>query len=216
MSDTAEKALDVVKTMLLLNDTNSIHPSFLTKCIPELYVYLSRITNTYLTFRIQNFLEEKLNLSPVEKNVCSHPHLFLLMIEPHQLIWLKKTLGAVYCLQNIRKVIDKQKKKELLEYLGEETYSFVIRQGELYEPFISKINVHLPQEFSSQEVEAAGQFLLEYLWCRQPECLIQRFTLRFDSSVTWDFRHVVDCELQEQLLNLCRRLLRQEEKVGLC
>lgn len=216
MSDTAERTLDAIKTMLLLNDTNSIHPSFLTQYIPELFDYLSKITNTYLTFSIQNFLEKKLEILPIEKKVCLHPHLFLLMIEPHQLIWLKKTLGALYCLKSIRKVIDKQKKKEMVEFLGEENYLFVIKQGELYEPFIRKIKINLPQEFSTQEIENTGQFLFEYLWSRQPECLIQRFILRFDSSIPWDFRHVVDCELQDQLLNLCRRLLRQEEKVGLC
>lgn len=216
MSDTPERALDTIKTMRLLNDTNSIHPSFLTKFIPELFNHLSKITNTYLTFSIQNFLEKKLEILPVEKKVCLHPHAFLLMIERHQLIWLKKILGALYCLKNIRKVIDRQTKKELLEFLGEQNYHFVIKQGELYEPFIRKIKINLPQEFSTQEIENAGQFLLEYLWCRQPECLIQRFVLRFDSLIPWDFRHVVDCELQDQLLNLCRRLLRQEEKVGLC
>lgn len=216
MSDASEKTLDVIKTVLLLNDSNNIHSSFLTKCIPELYVYLSKLTNTYLTFRLQAFIEKKLNLPPIEKNVCSHPHLFLLMLEEQQLIFLKKTLGALYCLQSIRKIIDKPTKKALVEFLGEKTYFFVLKQGELYEPFIKKININLPQEFSTKEIEAAGQFLLEYLWCRQPDCLIQRFLLRFDASTSWDFRHVVDCELQDQLLNLCRRLLRQEEKVGLC
>lgn len=216
MSDTSERTLDVIKTILLLNDTHSIHTSFLTKYIPELFDYLSKITNTYLTFRIQNFLEKKLEILPIEKKVCSHPYLFLLMIEPHQLIWLKKTLGALYCLKDIRKIIDKQKKKNLLEFLGEENYLFIIKQGELYEPFIRKIKINLPQDFSTQGIEDAGQFLFEYLWSRQPECLIQRFVLRFNSSISWEFRHVVDCELQDQLLNLCRRLLRQEEKVGLC
>ena len=33
MSDASEKTLDVIKTVLLLNDSNNIHPSFLTKCI---------------------------------------------------------------------------------------------------------------------------------------------------------------------------------------
>ena len=156
---------------------NSIDSSFLRKYLSDLFSYFSKISNPYLSFNIQIFLEKKLNLPPIEKNICSHPYLFLLMLEQAPLMLLKKTLGALYCLQSIRKVIDKQKKKELLDYLGEDVYFFVIKQGELYAPFLQKIKFNLKRTFSIGDIENVGQFLLEYLWCRQPDSLIQRFIL---------------------------------------
>ena len=208
--------LETIQTMLLLNDSSNIHESFLRKYIPDLVDFSTKISNPYLIFKIQSFLEKKLNLPAIEKNFCMHPYLFLLMQEPDQLLWLEKILGALYCIKDIKKVIDKQQKRELLDFLGENLYLFTLRQGVLYVPFIEKINVTLEREFSIKTIENTGHFLLEYLWCRQPESLIQRFVLRFDAAKTWDFRHVVDRNLQDQLLNLCRRLLRQKEKADLC
>ena len=210
------EVLEMVQTMLLLNDSNNIHESFLRKYLPDLVDFSPKISNPYLIFKIQSFLEKKLNLPAIEKKFCTHPYLFLLMQAPDQLHWLEKILGALYCIKEIKKVIDRPKKRELLDFLGEELYSFVIKQGGLYVPFIAKINITLEQDISITTIENTGHFLLEYLWCHQPDCLMQRFILRFDAAKIWDFRHVIDCDLQDQLLNLCRRLLRQKEKAGLC
>ncbi len=211
-----EDILEKVQTLELLNDVSNVHGTFLKKYIPELVKYLPKISNPYLIHNIQVFLNKKLKLLTVEVKYYTHPYLFLLMIDPSVLLWLKKLLGALFCLKEIKKVIDKQKKKELLAFLGEEVYFFVIKQGDLYVPFIEKINGMLEPEFSVNSIETIGQFLLEYLWCRQPECLVQRFVLRFDAGLSWNFRHVVDSDLQNQLLVLCKRLLKQREKIGLC
>ena len=62
-----------------------------------------------------------------------------------------------------------------------------------------------------QRIHAVGKFLLEYLWTQQPQPLLQRLVLKFNDGSTWNFQHVIDPNLQQQLFNIYKHLLKETE-----
>lgn len=199
--------LEDFKGALALSDYNTIHPSFLEEILPEKLNHFSAFTNNYLFFKLQHYLGEKLNLKTLTPELCHHPLAFLLTLETPYCDWLSKTLGALCVSQEIKHIITSSEKSELIHFLGEDIYEFVLKQGELHRPFLPEVNIEPSTASLVDKINAAGHFLLEYLWCQQPESLAKYFTIKMNKNISWDFSHTANADLQQHLLTLCKRLL---------
>jgi hypothetical protein len=123
----------------------------------------------------------------------------------------KDLLGALYFLDEVKTTVSYFKKKLLLELISEKGYDFALHRGNLYAPILKTIAIPLRNGELEQRIHAVGKFLTEYLWTQQPEPLLQRFVLKFNNRATWNFQHVIDPHLQQQLFNICRHLLKETE-----
>lgn len=206
MSENLQK-LEDLNSVLALSYHNTIHPSFLKKFLPENLSHLPTFTNRYLFFKLHHYIEKKLHLKPLTPELCHHPLTFFLTLDTESCNWLGKTLGAL-CLSNeIKRIITPSEKSELISFLGENIYEFTLKQAELHRPFLPDVNIEPTSASLTEKINAAGHFLLEYLWCQQPEMLAKYFTLKMDKSISWNFGHTANSDLQQHLLTLCKRLL---------
>ena len=199
--------LEDFKGALALSDYNTIHPSFLEKTLPEKLSHFSTFTNNYLFFKLQHYLEKKLNLKTLTPELCHHSLAFLLTLSVQDCDWLSKTLGALCLSHQIKHVITPSEKTDLIAFLGKDIYEFILKQGELHRPFLPEVNIEPSTASLVEKIKAAGHFLLEYLWCQQPERLAKFFTLKMDKSTSWNFTHKANPNLQQHMITLCKRLL---------
>ena len=114
-------------------------------------------------------------------------------------------------MDEVKTTIGYFKKKLLLSLISEKGYDFIIHRGSLYAPMLESIAVPPCKGELEQRIHAVGKFLTEYLWTQQPQPLLQRLVLKFDNGTTWNFQHVIDPHLQQQLFNICRHLLKETE-----
>ena len=208
--------LEDFKGALALSDYNTIHPSFLEKILPEKLNHFSTFTNNYLFFKLQHYLEKKLNLKTLTPELCHHPLAFLLTLEAQDCDWLSKTLGALCLSHEIKRVITPSEKTELITFLGGNIYEFILKQGELHRPFLPEVNIEPNTASLVDKINAAGHFLLEYLWSQQPEALAKFFTIKMNKSIAWDFSHETNPTLQQHIITLCKRLLSKKGSEKLC
>ena len=208
--------LEDFKGALALSDYNTIHPSFLEKILPEKLNHFSSFTNNYLFFKLQHYLEKKLNLKTLTPELCHHPLAFLLTLEAQDCDWLSKTLGALCLSHEIKRVITPSEKNELIAFLGENIYEFTLRQGELHRPFLPEVNIEPVTTPLVEKINAAGHFLLEYLWSQQPEALAKFFMIKMNKAIAWNFSHEANPTLQQHIITLCKRLLSKKSSEKLC
>lgn len=201
------QTLEDFKGALALSDYNTIHPSFLKEILPEKLNHFSAFTNNYLFFKLQHYLDQKLNLKTLTPELCHHPLAFFLTLESQDCDWLEKTLGALCLSHEIKRVITLSEKTELIHFLGESIYDFTLKQGELHRPFLPTVNIEPSTASLVEKISVAGHFLLEYLWSKQPESLAKYFAIKMDKSISWNFNHEANLDLQQHLLILCKRLL---------
>ncbi len=209
MSEAVLQSLNVLKKMVHVNVYEEIHPSFLVRFLPNTWKNLPNFTNASLRFRSQWLLNKSLNVQPVTLDLCEHPYMQLLDISYKSWLCLEKVWGAIYWTHEIKKLVNRQDKEDLLRYLTQEIYVFVLKMGDLYAPILNTIPLLNVPDKLNERITSAGRFLLEYLWAQQPEPLIQRFVLKMPLGIPWNFRHVVDPVLQHKLMGLCKRLLMQ-------
>lgn len=209
MSDIAQ-LLKNFKNALGLEYYFRIHHSFLKEILPEKFGNISVFKNPYLFFKLRSYIEKKLNLKPLSPELCNHPFSFLITLEPEDCVWLSKTLGALCLSHEIKRVITPTEKTNLINFLGKGIYDFTLKQAELYRPFLPDVNIEPSSASLIDKMSAAGHFLLEYLWCQQPGILAKYFMIKMDKSITWNFKHAAQSEMQYHLLNLCKRLLSQK------
>ena len=208
--------LEDFKGALALSDYNTIHPSFLEKILPEKLNHFSAFTNNYLFFKLQHYLEKKLNLKTLTPELCHHPLAFLLTLETQDCDWLSKTLGALCLSHEIKHTIIQSEKTALITFLGKDIYEFILKQGELHRPFLPEVNIEPNTASLVDKINAAGHFLLEYLWSQQPESLVKYFTIKMNKAISWNFSHEVNPDLQQHIITLCKRLLSKKGSEKLC
>lgn len=114
-------------------------------------------------------------------------------------------------MDEVKTTVDHFKKKLLLSLISEKGYDFVIRRGNLYAPTLQSIAVPTCAGELERRIRATGIFLLEYLWTQQPRPLLQRLVLKFNNGTAWNFRHVIEPNLQRQLFNVYGHLLKETE-----
>jgi len=207
MNDRVSQHLGTLREMVYMNVFEEMHPSFLSQILPEVWRELPKFTNVYLKFKAHFLLNKVLNAQPITEELYEHPYVNLLKFSEKDWMALEKLLGAIYLIRDVKKMIDRQKKEDLLIYLTQEIYFFVLKSGDLYAPILNEIHLSNTSDELENRIKEAGHFLLEYLWSQQPEPLIKRFTLKMRSDIAWDFRHIIDPMLQHRLLGLCKRLL---------
>ena len=207
MNNELSQHLKILKEIVHMNAFEEMHPSFLSQVLPEAWSILPKFTNVYLKFKIHFLLNRLLKIQPVTEELHEHPYAELLEYSGEDWILLERILGAIYWVKDVKKMIDRQKKEDLLIYLTREIYFFVLRSGDLYAPILNEIKFISTANEIEDRIRDTGHFLLEYLWVQQPEPFIERFTLKMKSDIVWNFRHIIDPVLQHRLLGLCKRLL---------
>ena len=189
----------------------SVHSSFLDQCLPKALHNFTALQHTRLKFKVFTHLFRHLKLQPVSEELSQHPYNDFLALSPQQWSTFINLPGALYFLHEVRTTVGYFKKKLLLELISEKGYDFIIHRGSLYAPMLGNIAVPPCNGELKQRIHAVGKFLTEYLWTQQPQPLLQRLVLKFDNGTTWNFRHVIDPNLQQQLLNVYKHLLKGTE-----
>ena len=202
-----------LKSWVAYNFELDMHPSFYEKIFPECLQPIQRFTNPCLRHKLQIFAVNKLQLLAIPPELLKHPYSKLLQYTSSKWLYLKKALGAIYCTQEIKQIIQNQQQNEISTFLSPELYHWVLHQGPLYMPLFSELeNPYQQEESLVTKIDFVGKFLLEYLWTQQPESLQQRFTLKFSKNEPWNFRHVIDPNLQIKIYNLTCRFAEQYRK----
>ncbi len=189
----------------------SVHSSFLDQCLPKALHNFTALQHPRLKFKVFTHLFRYLKLKPLSEELSQHQYCDFLALSPQQWSTFKDLLGALYFLSEVKTTVDYFKKKLLLSLISEKGYNFIVHRGSLYAPILESIAVPPCSGELEQRIPAVGKFLTEYLWTQQPEPLIQRLILKFNNGSTWNFYHVIDPHLQQQLFNVCRHLLKETE-----
>ena len=194
----------------------SVHPSFLEKCLPKALHNFMALRHPRLKLKILTYLLHRLKLDPVSEELLHHPYRCFLSLSPQQWSIFTDRLGSLYFLEEIKTTVDHFKKRILVSLISEKGYNFIVHRGNLYTPILKNISVpHCSGELD-QRIRNVGRFLLEYLWTQQPQPLLQRFVLNFNNTLMWNFQHIIDPHLQQQLFNICKHLLKETETVEKC
>ncbi len=204
MKDEVIKLLQPIKTLLAVNTPKDLHPSF-SKKLPDWLKTATLFKQPRYTFARNLAINKQLNLVPLPSNLYQHPYLELLAIPIEKWDPILKMLGGLYYTQKIKKLVDPSSQKEVIAYLSEDIYKFILKSGALYVPFLSKIKCNMTLSSWAEGLKLTGFYLLEYLWTLQPKELAQRFVLKFDSTLSWNFCHIVDFNTQAHLFNMVKR-----------
>ena len=189
----------------------SVHSSFLEQHLPKALHNFAALKHPRLKFKVFTYLFHRLKLEPLSEELSQHPYDDFLALSPQQWNTFINLPGALYFLDEVKTTIGYFKKKLLLSLISEKGYDFIIHRGSLYAPMLESIAVPPCKGELEQRIHAVGKFLTEYLWTQQPQPLLQRLVLKFDNGTTWNFQHVIDPHLQQQLFNICRHLLKETE-----
>lgn len=189
----------------------SVHPSFLDQYLPKALHNFTALKHPRLKLKVLAHLFHRLKLEPLFDEAAQSPYSNFLTLSPQQWSTFINLPGALYFLDEVKTTISFFKKKLLLSLLSANGYDFVIHRGNLYAPMLESIAVPPCSGELEQRICAVGKFLLEYLWTQQPQPLLQRLVLKFNSGSTWNFQHVIDPNLQQQLLNIYKHLLKETE-----
>ena len=189
----------------------SVHSSFLEQHLPKALHNFAALEHPRLKFKVFTYLFHRLKLEPLSEELSQHPYDDFLALSPQQWNTFINLPGALYFLDEVKTTIGYFKKKLLLSLISEKGYDFIIHRGSLYAPMLESIAVPPCKGELEQRIHAVGKFLTEYLWTQQPQPLLQRLVLKFDNGTTWNFQHVIDPHLQQQLFNICRHLLKETE-----
>ena len=129
---------------------------------------------------------------------------------------MEKFLGALYYTDEIKHVIDGSMRTSLQNFLSQPIYECVLKRGSLYKPTLANLAAPERNMPILMKVATMGHFALEYLWTQIAEPLQQRFMMQFDLNTTWNFRHVIDPQVQVNLFSLVKKLFQQELEVTVC
>ena len=216
MQDSIVQRLSVAKGIIALSTYDVVHPSFLKNILPEKLHSFQRLSNPYIVFKVQRYVRKKLGIAPLTLQLFNHPYFVFLTLDFSAFEWLVKVLGALHVIRDVKQAVTCDEKSKLIQFLSPDTYDFVLRQGDLFKPFLPAINVPQQRHELTENMRQIGHFYMEYLWCQQPEILRQYFVMKMASDLSWDFEHVVEPLAQQQLFTLCNRLLTKRSKEGVC
>ena len=189
----------------------SVHPSFVDRYLPKALHNFESLKHPRLKLKVLAHLFHRLKLQPVSEELSQHPYNDFLVLSPQQWGTFINLPGALYFLNEVKTTVSYFKKKFLLALISENGYDFAVHRGSLYAPMLQNIAVPSCAGELEERIHTIGKFLLEYLWTQQPQPLLQRLVLKFNSDSTWNFQHVIDPHLQQQLLNIYKHLLKETE-----
>ncbi len=193
-----------------------IHPSHLTSFLPEVFFNFSKLNNTVLAYKIHFFIQKKCAYKHLTSTDLENPYCKLLNIPTESWLVMEKFLGALYYTDEIKHVIDGATRTSLQNFLSQPIYECVLKRGSLYKPTLANLAALERNMPILMKVATVGHFALEYLWTQTSDALQQRFTMQFDVNTTWNFRHVIDPQVQVNLFSLVKKLFQQELEVTLC
>lgn len=189
----------------------SVHPSFLEQYLPKALHNFTELKHPRLKFKLFTHLFRQLKLKTLSEELSKHPYNDFLNLSPRQWSTFINVPGALYFLDEVKTTVNHFKKKLLLELISEKGYDLLLHRGSLYAPILKNIAIPSYSGELEQRIHAVGKFLLEYLWTQQPQPLLQRLVLKFNDGSTWNFQHVIDPNLQQQLFNIYKHLLKETE-----
>lgn len=198
------------------NLPSAIHPSYLSKFLPKPLQNFSNFQSQRLKSKIALYLFHKCKLEPISKELLQHPYCCFASTSIERWNLLSYLLGALYFLQEIRKIVHHFDKQILRSLLSEPCYNLVIHRGNLYAPILQLISVPKCEGELEQRIRTAGKFLLGYLWSQQPKPWLQRFLLKMPSHKTLNFQPTVHEHLQHQLFTICKHLQKEMEGMEAC
>lgn len=137
---------------------------------------------------LNQLLQQLLELPPVTFEILGSPRQNLLLLPPEELLELAKYLGATIFFGEIRRIILKRQKEELLETIGPEIYNYALRQAERYFP------KNLPFDGNGvvgktlpSKILNAGKFCILTSLADVAKPLQERFKLKFPLAEAWIF-----------------------------
>ena len=209
-------SLSGVLDCIHFDESLPIHSSRLTSFLPESFFNFSKLNNPVLAYKIYFLIQKKCAHKSLTSADLKNPYCKLLTIPTASWLLMEKFLGALYYTDEIKHVIDGTTRTSLQNFLSQPIYECVLKRGSLYKPTLTGLAVPERNMPILMKVATMGHFVLEYLWTQITEALQQRFTMQFDLNTTWDFRHVIDPQIQVNLFSLVKKLFQQELEVALC
>lgn len=209
-------SLNGVLDCIRFDESLAIHPSRLASFLPESFCNFQTLNNKILVYKIHFFIQKKCGQQTLNEKLLKDPYCKLLTIPIESWLLMEKFLGALYCTDEIKRVIDGTTRISLQNFLSQSIYECILKRGSLYKPTLSKLPTPEGTMPILMKIATMGHFALEYLWTQIAEPLQQRFTMKFDLNTTWNFRHVIDPQFQVNLFSLVKKLFQQELEVEIC
>lgn len=209
-------SLNGILDCIRFDESLPIHPSRLTSFLPKCFFNFSKLNNTVLANKIYFFIQKKCAHKHLTSSTLKDPYCKLLSVSTESWLVMEKFLGALYYTDEIKHVIDGSMRTSLQNFLSQPIYECVLKRGSLYKPTLSKLAAPERNMPILMKIATMGHFALEYLWTQIAEPLQQRFTMQFDLNTTWNFRHVIDPQVQVNLFSLVKKLFQQELEVTVC
>jgi hypothetical protein len=143
----------------------------------------------------------------------SEHRLRIALMDPATLNNLYLYAGTACCADQIAHVIDRDGLRYLKEHLGEELYGFALKRSQML--ITEELKPRIRYMYGSveavfQNVYAAGQACFEFCLSGEPKSLINRFALKFDDTIRWNFNQAVSDNQRESAWHLLHRLLIKE------
>lgn len=201
---------------IIFDESLQIHPSRLVSFFPESFFNFSAFNNKTLVHKLHFFIHKTLTCKDLMPNDLKDPYCDLLKIKTENWITMKNFLGALYCTEEIQHTIDGATCASLQKFLSQSIYECVLKRGNLYKPVLESLSIPKENLPINSKILGIGHFILEYLWTQVSEALQQRFIMQFDLNSNWNFRHVIDPQIQKSLFSLIKKLFQQELEISIC
>lgn len=209
-------SLNALMDCILFDESLPIHPSRLVSFLPEKFLNFSQLNNEVLVHKLYFFIQKKCAHKTLTSSHLKDPYCKFLNISTEAWSVMEKFLGALYCTDEIKRIIDGSTRTSLQNFLSQPIYECVLKRGNLYKPTLAKLSAPEGNMPILVKIATIGHFTIEYLWTQIAEPLQQRFIMQFDLNSTWNFRHVIDPQIQVNLFSLVKKLFQQELEVNLC
>ncbi len=209
-------SLTAMLDCIVFDESLQIHPSRLIQFLPEIFFNFSAFNNKTLVHKLHFFIHKKLICNGLIPHNLKDPYCDLLKIKTENWIVMEKFLGALYCTEEIKHIIDGTTCATLQKFLSQSIYECVLKRGNLYKPALESLSVPKETLPINSKILGIGHFILEYLWTQVSDALQQRFIMQFDMNSTWNFRHVIDPQIQKTLFSLIKKLFQQELEISIC
>lgn len=200
----------LVQYIHYITNVYDAHPQYLKHYL-NLALDFSKIQNPFLKRNLGQLLRRKLQLPKLLLDNLQSPISDWFNLSDSFLLELQYLLGGIYCEKLIKKVIIKTEHDRLLQFFGEEKYACIMKRVSLYKPLISKrIQVKIQAQDLIEIIKEVGRYLFLYALGNVEKNVLQRFTLKFNNTVSWEKPELIDPEAQIKLLQLCHLLMTKE------
>ena len=118
-------SLNGVLDCIRFDESLAIHPSRLASFLPESFCNFQTLNNKILVYKIHFFIQKKCGQQTLNEKLLKDPYCKLLTIPIESWLLMEKFLGALYCTDEIKRVIDGTTRISLQNFLSQSIYECI-------------------------------------------------------------------------------------------